>query len=133
MMLLYRCFDGGFFVFHSALILFIVFGWIWRRTRRVNLIVNLFTAFSWIVLGYRYGIGYCPCTEWHWQVRRQLGYIDLPRSYIKFLLQKVTGGDAPETWVDVVTAGVFAVVFLLSILLTLRDRRSTRSEKLPQE
>ncbi len=131
MMVLYRCLDGGFFAFHSALILFIVFGWIWRRARCANLLVNLVTAFSWIVLGFWYGIGYCPCTEWHWQVRRRLGYTDLPRSYVKFLLQKVTGWDAPEAWVDGVTAAVFAVVFLLSILLTVRDRRSKRCETLP--
>lgn len=133
MRFLYQCLDGAFFAFHSALILFILFGWIWRRTRRASLIVNLFTAFSWVVLGFWYGIGYCPCTEWHWQVRRQLGHTDLPRSYVKFLLQQATGWDAPAVWVDGVTAAVFAAVFLLSLALTLRDRESRDHKTHPPE
>jgi len=53
----------SFFIFHSALIAFILFGWIWRRTRVADLVVVLLTAFSWTILGIWYGFGFCPSTE----------------------------------------------------------------------
>ena len=31
-------------------------------------------------LGAVYGWGYCPCTDWHWDVKRRLGETGLPRS-----------------------------------------------------
>ena len=48
--------DGFFFVFHAALIAFNVFGWIPKRTRRLNLICLLVTASSWFVMGLWHGI-----------------------------------------------------------------------------
>jgi len=75
-----------FFIFHSALIIFGLFGWLWEKTRAANLVVLSLTGFSWFILGIWYGFGFCPCTEWHWQVRMRLGYYDMPSSYIKFLI-----------------------------------------------
>ena len=50
-MLLYHFLDKFFFVFHSSIILFNLFGWIWRKTRRWNLLLILLTAASWTFLG----------------------------------------------------------------------------------
>ena len=115
--------DKFFFIFHSALILFILFGWIWRKTRVANLIVVLLTAFSWFILGIWYGFGFCPSTEWHWQVRMKLGHYDMPSSYTKFLIDSLTGMDVNEKLVD-----IFAVLFLTlalfaSVLTNVRDWR----------
>jgi uncharacterized membrane protein YeiH len=52
--------DYFFIAFHSALIIFNLFAWIPRFTRRWNLISLGLTAFSWLGLGLFYGIGYCP-------------------------------------------------------------------------
>lgn len=81
-----RLLDAGFFVFHSAVILINLLGWIPRRARRLHLAVLGLTAFSWFALGPLLGhpAGYCFCTDWHWQVRRALGYHD-PGSYIELL------------------------------------------------
>lgn len=38
---MYAFLDKFFFVFHSALIVFNLFGWIWRKTRAANLVVVL--------------------------------------------------------------------------------------------
>ena len=113
----------AFFLFHSLLILFIVLGWIWRRTRLANLVINVFTLGSWFGLGYWYGWGYCPCTHWHWVVRQRLGHADMPRSYIKFLIDTPTGLDVSAYWVDVCTVGAFALVCCLSVGLTFHDWR----------
>ena len=65
-------------------------GWAWRRTRRWQLATVTLTALSWFGMGIWYGWGYCPSTDWHWQVRARLGY-DNPPSYIQLLLREVVG------------------------------------------
>jgi hypothetical protein len=64
----YHLLDYLFLIFHSTLALFIVFGWIWHKTRLTNFITLALIALSWFGLGLFYGIGFCPLTEWHWQV-----------------------------------------------------------------
>jgi hypothetical protein len=100
-----------FFVFHSSLILFILFGWMWKKTRKANLAVILMTAFSWFFLGIWYGYGYCPSTDWHWKVRMKLGIYDMPSSYVEFLIETLTGWDVSRSLVDVV-----ALIFLVAAL-----------------
>jgi len=56
------------------LVLFIVFGWIWRKSRKAHFVVSILTAFSWFFIGIWYGFGFCPLTEWHYQVRMKLGH-----------------------------------------------------------
>jgi hypothetical protein len=103
--------DRFFFIFHLCIIVFNLFGWIWRRTRLANLIVLCGTLFSWTVLGIWHGFGYCPFTEWHWRVREALGDVDLPSSYIKFLVDSLTGLNVNSRLVDAA-----AIVLLLLAL-----------------
>jgi hypothetical protein len=115
-----------FFVFHSGLILFVLFGWTWKKTRLVNLVVILLVAFSWFVLGLRYGYGYCPSTDWHWQVRARMGYPDMPSSYTKFLVDSFTGWNVDQTVVDVFTLALLVFALGASLLVNLRDMRRKR-------
>lgn len=117
-MLLYflNCF---FLVSHVLLILFTLFGWIPKRTRKVHLIVIMLTAFSWFVLGIWFGFGYCFWTDWHWQVRRKLGYHIEP-SYVKFLLDSLTGGNWDAGLVDTATAIGFLIASLCSLFVNRR-------------
>ena len=57
--------DWLLFSVHTALVLFNMFGWIWKRTRVAHLITLGLTAFSWFALGAIYGWGYCLCTDYH--------------------------------------------------------------------
>lgn len=123
---MYVFLDKFFFVFHSALIILILFGWIWRKTRLANLIVVLFTAFSWTVLGIWYGFGYCPFTDWHWQVRMRLGHSNMPSSYTKFLVDSLTGLDIGEQFVDTLAVILLAVALVASVLTNVRDWRKRR-------
>lgn len=123
---MYILLDKFFFVFHSSLIIFNLFGWIWKKTRLANLVVLLSTAFSWFILGIWYGYGFCPSTEWHWQVRVKLGLYDMPSSYIEFLIESLTGLDVSRKFVD-----IFALIFLIlallaSILTNVRDWRKKK-------
>ena len=115
--------DKFFFIFHSALILLILFGWIWRKTRVANLIVVLLTAFSWFILGIWYGFGFCPSTEWHWQVRMKLGHYDMPSSYTKFLIDSLTGMDVNEKLVDIFAVMFLTLALFASVLTNMRDWR----------
>lgn len=122
----YAFLDKFFFVFHSALILLILFGWIWRKTRLASLIVVLFTGFSWTILGIWYGFGYCPFTDWHWQVRIKLGHLNMPSSYTKFLIDSLTGLDVREQFVDTLAVILLAVALVASVLTNVRDWRKRR-------
>ncbi|RAJ12835.1 DUF2784 domain-containing protein [Arenibacter echinorum] len=80
-----------FFVFHSALIIFNLFGWLFARIRKINLITLLLTFGSWVLLGIWKGWGYCFLTDWHYEVLKRLGQSNLPSSYIAFLVERITG------------------------------------------
>ena len=110
-----------FFFFHTALILFNSFGWIFPKLRRLNLITLLLTAFSWFVLGIWFGWGYCVCTDWHWDIRRELGYQDMSNSYIHFLILKLTGINYREELVDLFTVLVFFSSLIISLWLNIRE------------
>ncbi len=121
--------DKFFFVFHSSWIIFLLFGWVWKKTRRANLAVILLTAFSWFVLGIWYGYGYCPSTDWHWQVRTRLGCQDLPNSYTKFLVDSLTGWNIDQGLVDLVTLVLLVSAFGASLLFNLKGgRKKGRSD-----
>ena len=98
--------DFFFISFHTVLILFNMFGWIFRKTRKLNLIVLLLTGASWLILGIFYGIGYCPLTDWHFNILERLGETNLPTSYIAYLLQRFTGTTFNATIIDAATMGV---------------------------
>ena len=127
-MALYRLYDVLFVVFHTALIVFNVLGWAWRRTRRLHLITISATLLSWFGLGVAYGWGYCPLTDWHWQIKRTLGETALPASWIKYYLDRITGIDWSGAVVDGLVIGSALAALALSVWLNLRDwsHRSAR-------
>ena len=115
-----KFFDIFFTAFHSLLVLFILFGWIWKKTRRLNLICILLTAASWLGLGIFYGLGYCPLTDWHFNILRRLGYSDLPNSYLSFIFTRLTGLQIDQNLVDAVTLWGLVIAMMMSIFLNFR-------------
>lgn len=112
--------DIFFTVFHTCLIFFNLFGWIWQRTRRLNLICLLLTGASWVFLGFFYGFGYCPLTDWHFNVLRKLGHTDLPDSYLSFLFTRLTGIHIDQSLVDAVTLVGLIAALVISLILNFR-------------
>ena len=115
-----------FFVFHTSWIAFNCLGWIWRGTRRWHLVAVSLTALSWFGLGLRYGWGYCPFTDWHWEVRARLGHHD-PPSYLQVLIRELTGIDLGPIGADALAVITLAAVTLFSVVLHGRDRRALRA------
>lgn len=97
------------------------------RTRRLHLAVISLTVLSWFGLGMFYGIGYCPCTDWHWQVKRALGEVELPVSYVKYYLDRFTGLDLDPMAIDVSVAVLGVGALLVSLVLNLRDWKRTHA------
>lgn len=124
---MFRALDIFFFAFHTGFIGFVLFGWMARKTRKAQLLAVLATAFSWFVLGIKYGFGFCCCTDWHWHVRESLGYVETTESYIEFLLEAVTPWDFDRTLVDAVTVLVFLAVCAATAYVNVRDWRSPRA------
>ncbi|RYE13823.1 MAG: DUF2784 family protein [Sphingobacteriales bacterium] len=122
--------DWFFLIFHTVVILFNLFGWIWRKTRKANLILLLLTAFSWFVLGIWYGWGYCICTDWHWQILQKTGENNLPDSYITYLLMRLFPDlHVPQVIIDSATAGLFFLALLISVVLNIREWKINKNRK----
>jgi hypothetical protein len=125
----YEILNIFFFVFHSLLVIFNCTGWIWKKTRRWNLITLLLTAASWFIVGIWKGFGYCYCTDWHWDVREKMGIQDESNSYIHFLLLKLTGINFQKSLVDKLTLIVFFMSLAISIWLNITDHQKKQKLK----
>ena len=126
---IYRLYDVLFVVFHTALVAFNMLGWAWRRTRKLHLVTICATLLSWFGLGMVYGWGYCPLTDWHWRIKLMLGETDLPASWIKYYLDRITGIDWSPGVVDGLVVGAALGALVLSVVLNLRDRDTSRSPR----
>lgn len=107
---------------HLLIIGFNLFGWIWPKTRNLHLIVVSVTLLCWFGLGIWYGWGYCPVTEWQWDVKEKLGEINLPNSFVKYFADKITGRDFPSSLVDRVTLISFLVAIGITIYVNFIPR-----------
>ena len=128
--MIYRILDIFFVIFHTTLIFFNLSGWIWKKTRILNLILLGLTGVSWLILGLLVGtLGYCPLTDWHFTVLNKLGETDLPSSYVKYLADRLTGLNMIPSMVDNVTLFAFLTALLISLILNLRDfsRKSNKT------
>jgi len=104
-------------IVHLAIVLFNLFGWIPKITRKAHFISVVLTAASWFLLGIWFGMGYCPFTDWQWQVKEKLGEGNLPVNFIEYFVEKITGHDFDPQFISNVIAVSFALVALLSVYI----------------
>ena len=120
--MIYHILDIFFVLFHTSLIIFNLFGWIWKRTRILNLILLLLTGASWLLLGLIVGtLGYCPLTDWHFSILEKLGKTGPPSSYIEYLTERISGLDFNTTLVDKITLYAFIAALATSLIINVRD------------
>lgn len=113
--------DFFFICFHTCLIIFNLFGWIFQRTRIYNLVTLSLTGGSWFILGIIYSFGYCPFTDWHFKVLAKLGEANLPPSYVTYLINRLTGFKPNDTLVDFFTLILFLCALVTSIVLNVKQ------------
>ncbi len=121
--------DYAFLFLHTALIFFNLLGWTWKRTRRLNLLSIGLTVGSWLVFAPWYGLGYCPCTDWHWQVKRALGQTDMPPNYMTYLADAWTGITITNDFAERLAWTTLLPALILSLALNLRDWRKRRAAR----
>ena len=122
----YHLLDALFLAVHTLLVGFNLLGWVWTRTRRLHLITISATLLSWFGLGVIYGWGYCPLTDWHWQVKRALGETHLPASCMKYYLDRITGIAWSAAVVDALVIGAALGALVVSVVLNVQDIRRAR-------
>jgi len=108
---------------HLALVGFNLTGWIWRRTRKAHMITLGLTLASWFVLGIWYGWGYCPLTDWHWDIKTKLGETHLPNSFIKYFADKICSCDNDASLVDRVTLSCLVFAIIASVYVNFMRRK----------
>ncbi|SHF12449.1 Protein of Unknown function [Arenibacter palladensis] len=127
--LLLRIANSFFYVFHTVLIIFNLFGWILKRTRKLNLITLLLTFGSWVLLGIWKGWGYCFLTHWHYEILGRLGEHNLPNSYIAFLVKKITGWLPSAELINFYTLALAILALLCSLWANLKSGRRKRKPR----
>lgn len=122
--------DIFFVVFHTSLVFFNLFGWIWKKTRLLNLALLSLTGASWLFLGLIVGtLGYCPLTDWHFRILSKMGETNIPDSYIKYLADRLTGLDFNSVLVDKVTLYSFLAALILSLYFNIRDYHVKKQQR----
>ena len=102
-----------FFFFHTMLIVFNLFGWIWKPTRIWNLVTLSLTLVSWTIMGI-------------W--RGAMGIHETADSYVILLARKLTGWDPPVQLANSIALWLFVFSFAASLGLNTRDwRRAKRA------
>jgi len=115
-------------VLHLIIIILNVFGWIPVKMRRIHLYLVFMTLAAWLLIGWMVGtIGYCPLTDWHWDVKRELGETDLPASFIKYFVDYALGIDSNPLLIDIITALGLIFGLSMAIYFNFIKRKSTSS------
>ncbi len=125
----YHLADCFFLILHAVLILFNLFGWMHKAWLKANLLTLSLTAASWVFLGFFFGWGYCPLTDWHWQVLDALGKAPQTASYIAYLFQRIIGIPLSDQLADILTLTVFLIAFCLSLVQNIRASKICKDSK----
>ena len=126
-----RLLDFLLTIIHLSIVFFNLFGWIPKKWRKAHFISVVLTASSWFILGIWFGFGYCPFTDWQWQVKERLGETNLPPNFVEYFAEKITKQDFSPELVANVIAFSFAAAALISIYVNfvlpfLRRKASSR-------
>jgi hypothetical protein len=120
--MVYHLLDIFFVFFHTLLLFFNLTGWIWRKTRKLNLVTLILTGASWSLLGWIVGVpGYCPLTDWHFKILERLGRTNLPNSYFKYLADRISGAEFNQELIDKLTLYSFLAALTISLFLNILD------------
>lgn len=84
----------------------------------------LLTLIAWMLLGlYKGVIGYCPLTDWHWDVKRALGETGMPSSFVEYMVEKAMGINFPTLMMDIFTASGLIFGIVMSIIIYLKEMK----------
>lgn len=122
-----------FFLFHTIILVFNLTGWMFRRTRTLHIVCLGATLFSWFVMGYWKGMGYCICTDWHFKIRREMGIQDSVHSYLQLIAKSFFGVEMDRTTSDLSAGGGLLFILVATLIVWTVDmfRSKTKSIESP--
>ncbi len=106
---------------HIILILWILIGWSIKKIRIFHFITINIILFFWFIVGFFYGFGYCPLTDYHWKIKSILGEKNLPYSYISYLLYKFNIY-INESIVDIFVLTITITIYIVSFFLIIKNK-----------
>lgn len=115
--------DVIFHILHLSIILINLTFWMSFRTLKIAQATVSLTLVSWLGFGFFYGFGYCFLTDWQWQVKEKLGQTNLPASYIKYVLDLITGMNWNPELVDRMALVGLSFSVLGCLIQTIRKIR----------
>lgn len=106
---------------HLLTIASILMGWAIDAARPLHLLVLISILVYWYLLGpilkRRGWFGYCLFTDLQWELKKRLGH-EVPKwGYIKYLLDRISGGDSDEIFVERITRGALFLALAASLIL----------------
>src|SRR6478672_8050998 len=110
-------------ILHLIIIGFNLLGWVFRPTRKIHFWFAMLTLGCWTILGIWFGLGYCPITDWQWNIKTQLGEQNLPGSFIKYFADKLTGANINADLVDLLTLIFFLIAIVCSVKLNFFNKK----------
>ncbi len=102
-------------MFHLSIIFICIVGWMFEPTHTLHLLVIVLVAISWFGLGKFFGYGYCILTDAQWRVKRKIGQGLYTESYVKYILDKVTGLNIDRKITDSLTLYIYVGAMVLSL------------------
>jgi hypothetical protein len=102
-------------------------GWISKTTRKAHLLALLLTFTAWMLLGlYKGVIGYCPLTDWHWDVKRALGETGMSSSFIGYMIEHYLGLKFSKIVYDVLAGAglIFGVVMAMVKQIKVKNQKT---------
>ena len=114
-------------ILHFAIVAMLCFGWMSKRTRKFHRILISVVTLCWLAIGPLFGkaVGWCPVTDWAWQVRRARGETDLEYGYINYLTEKVGIYMSNQT-TDIAVGIIFAFIWVMTLFLWWRERQTSK-------
>lgn len=118
-LIVYHILNFLFHVLHLSIILFVMLGWMVAAFLPFHLALLLATLGSWFVLGHWLGQGYCPISDWHWEIKKNYGPGKPEGTYIHRILQSITGKALDSEKVDHMVVLATLVLTIGSVILNL--------------
>ena len=104
---------------HVAIMVVCIFGWMYEPLRPLHLIVMALVALSWFGLGLVFGIRYCILTDTQWRIKRHLGREPETRSYVKHMLEKITGRTIDHKITNRITLYTYGASVISTVVVNL--------------
>jgi len=111
-------------ILHLLIIGFNLFGWIAKSTRLAHFWFAMLTLSCWTILGIWFGLGYCPITDWQWNIKAKLGETNLPGSFIKYFADRIFQANFSPNLIDTLTLVLFLLAILISVKLNFFNKKS---------